>query len=70
MEDRKASLLDRGCIKLRVLFALIQLNLTKNGKNNMNQKLKQLLIALTVLSTYTHASCSKQEVMKLIDKGF
>ncbi len=35
----------------------------------MNKKLKWLCIALAVLSTYSYATCSKQEVMKLIDKG-
>jgi hypothetical protein len=36
----------------------------------MNQKLKITLLLTALLSTYSYATCTKQEVMKLIDKGF
>ena len=36
----------------------------------MNKKLKLILVLTFLLSTYSYATCTKQEVMKLIDKGF
>jgi len=36
----------------------------------MKQKLKQILIVVALLSTYSYATCTKQELIKLIDKGF
>ena len=36
----------------------------------MNKKMKLMLVLTGLLSTYGYASCNKQEVMKLIDKGF
>jgi len=50
------------------MFAILIKIFNTKRKNEM--KLKMILLLTGLLSTYSYATCSKTEVMKLIDKGF